>query len=264
MGLIIFIIGLFVGSFLNCIIYRLPYNESFLRGRSYCPKCKHKLAFYDLVPLFSFLILKGKCRYCKEKISIQYPLIELTTGIIFFSLFKFYFSFSNPYNFLNLFFLSIFSCFLIIIFAYDSKHYIIPDKITYPAIVIALFYNLFLDATSQNLKLVQLNNSVDGIIAAAISSLFLLSLFLFSRGRWLGLGDVKLVIFMGLFLGFPEILVALFLAYFIGAIIGVGLIILKKKGLKSEIPFGPFLVTGTFLALFFGSNLVNWYLGFLK
>jgi len=245
---IVFIFGLIVGSFLNSIIYRLPSGKSFLIQRSYCPYCKHKLSWKDLIPIFSFLILKGKCHYCKKAISWQYPLVELTTAILFLSFFIFHFSF----------FIFIIACFLIIIFVYDLKHYIIPDKIIYPAIGTAFFY--------QFLRLV-LNEVVvlgfgilNPLSSAILASLFFLLIVLFSRGKWMGLGDVKLAFFMGLFLGFPNILIALFLAFFIGAIIGIGLIMSGKRTLKSEVPFGPFLITGTFIALFWGQAIINWYL----
>jgi len=245
-SLFIFLFGLFVGSFLNCVIYRLEKKESFLRGRSYCPKCRHKLNWYDLIPIFSFLALAGKCRYCHKKISIQYPLVELATGLIFLLCFLL-----APYQ--ALFWCGVF-CFLIIIFVYDLKHYIIPDKILLPAILVVFLYNLFF-----HFKFLLFNF----LPAAFTAGIFFLMIFLISRGKWLGFGDVKLVFLMGLLLGFPNILVALFLAFFFGAIIGIGLIIFGKKKLKSEIPFGPFLITGTFIAMLWGEELIDWYLGLI-
>lgn len=251
---IVFIFGLMVGSFLNSIIYRLPSGESFLIQRSYCPYCKHKLSWKDLIPIFSFLILKGKCRYCHHQISLQYPLVELATGILFVLIFWILdFGFDLAFGFWNLIFYLVIACFLIIIFFYDLKHYIIPDKIIYPAIATALFYQLF---GIWNLEI----GILKPILSAILAGLFFLSIVLFSRGKWMGVGDVKLAFFMGLFLGFPNILIALFLAFFIGAIIGIGLIISGKKTLKSEVPFGPFLVVGTFIALFWGQAIINWYL----
>ena len=260
--LLIFLFGLTLGSFLNCLIYRFEVGENFLRGRSYCPHCKHILSWKDLIPVFSFIILKGKCRYCKKPISWQYPLVELTTAILFLLIFN-YLSKARvgdeggAFSDLHFsFFIFIIACFLIIIFVYDLKHYIIPDKIIYPAIGTAFIYNIL------NSYFV-IHNSysiVNSLEAAFIVSAFFLAVILISRGKWLGLGDVKLAFFMGLFLGFPNILFALFLAFSIGAIIGIGLIISGKKTLKSEVPFGPFLVTGTFLAMFWGERIINWYL----
>ena len=143
---------------------------------------------------------------------------------------------------------------MLIIFVYDLKYYLIPDKVVYPGIVIAIIYQIL-----ANWSLFSIVNLGLAILPAFI----LLAIILFSHGAWMGLGDFKLAILMGLFLGWPNILFALFSAFFLGAIIGAVLIILKKKGLKSEIPFGPFLVTGTFLALFWGEKVINWYLGFL-
>lgn len=256
----IFLFGLAAGSFLNCLIYRLEKNESFLKGRSFCPNCKHTLSWQDLIPLLSFLILKGKCRYCQQKISWQYPVVEITTGALFVLLLNYELRITN-YEFFTLnnilysLFLILNSCFLVVIFVYDLKHYIIPDKIIYPAIIITflyiIFHSLFIIHNSK--FLIQLLFSAFGAAA------FFLAIVLISRGKWMGVGDIKLAFLMGLILGWPNILVALFSAFLIGAIIGVGLMALGKKTLKSEVPFGPFLVTGTFLALFWGQEIVNFY-----
>jgi len=163
---------------------------------------------------------------------------------LFVSFFIFHFSF----------FIFIIACFLIIIFVYDLKYYLIPDKIIYPAIAVTFLYQLF---RISDFKLL-----VNPLLSALPASLFFLTIVLVSRGKWMGVGDIKLAFFIGLFLGWPNILVALFLAFFIGAIIGVGLIVTGKKTLKSEVPFGPFLVAGTFMAMFWGQNIINWYLNF--
>ena len=249
--LIIFIFGLVVGSFLNCVIYRLEKNKSFLKGRSFCPYCKHVLKSQDLIPVFSFLILKGKCRYCRKHISWQYPLVEIATGFLFLLISNFQFPISNFQILLNLCFLFLVSCFLIIIFVYDLKHYIIPDKVVYPAILIAFIYLI----AAHDLRLM-----IYALLSAFLASGFFLFIILVSKGKWMGLGDVKLAFFMGLFLGFPNILAALFFAFLIGAIIGVGLILKGRKTLKSEVPFGPFLVIATFIAFFWGRILIDWYL----
>ncbi len=231
----IFLFGLAAGSFLNCVIYRLETGGSFLKGRSFCPHCKHQLGWQDLIPIFSFLWLKGCCRYCQQKISIQYPLVELSTASLFLLI-----SWLIP-GINQLYWMGI-SCFLILIFVYDLKHYVIPDKVIYPAIAIAAIFNYSFWA---------------GALGAAG---FFAAIVLISRGRWMGVGDIKLGFLMGLLLGWPDILAALFLAFFIGAIIGIGLVIRGKKNLKSEVPFGPFLVTGTFIALFWGQTIIDWYL----
>jgi leader peptidase (prepilin peptidase) / N-methyltransferase len=248
----VFIFGLIVGSFLNCVIYRLELKEfkkekrSFLKGRSFCPNCKHVLAWYDLIPIISFFILYGRCRYCKKKISIQYPLVELATALLFLAIF-----FGSMGRTIELIYYLLISCFLIIIFIYDLKHFIIPDSAVYPAIIGALVFN-FIEG-----------EAASSLLAGLAVGLFFFLIFALSRGEWMGFGDVKLVLFMGLFLGWPSILAALFFSFFIGAIIGIILIMSKKRGLKSEVPFGPFLILGTYIALFWGEKIVNWYFNFI-
>ena len=269
----VFLFGLTIGSFLNCVIYRLEKKQSALKGRSYCPHCKHQLKWYDLVPVLSFIILKGKCRYCYKKISWQYPLVEIGTALLFLLIFNFQFSWQG--NILSLTnqaifnscFLFLISCFLIVIFAYDLKHYIIPDRVVFSGIAIVFVYKLIENLEFRNWNLIEnwslkienfqplLYSLGIGLIAAG----FFLAIVLATKGRGMGIGDVKLGFLMGLFLGWPSIFVALFFAFLIGAIIGIGLILAQKKTLKSEIPFGPFLVTGTFIALFWGKELINWY-----
>lgn len=241
---VVFLFGLIVGSFLNCIIYRLETGKSFLRGRSFCPHCKHKLGLLDLFPVFSFIALGGQCRWCKKRISFQYPLVELATGLAFFLIFIFALQPQILYFLIT--------PFLIVIFVYDLKHYLIPDKIIYPGIVIALAFTIF-----------NLSSALNYLLAGLGAAVFFFSVVLLSRGKWMGVGDIKLALLMGLILGFPSILVALFLAFFTGAIIGIGLIACRRKSLKSEVPFGPFLVGGTFLAMFFGEAIIDWYFNLL-
>jgi leader peptidase (prepilin peptidase)/N-methyltransferase len=252
--LITFLFGLAIGSFLNCIIYRLQAEKNFLRGRSFCPHCKHILSWQDLIPLLSFVILKGKCRYCGKKISCQYPLVELATGILFVLIVDNQLSSITLQNLLSTFYFLLIICFLIIIFVYDLKHYIIPDKIIYPAIITALVYNLL------DTKYLVVNTAPAALGAGA----FFLTIVLVSKGKWMGLGDVKLAFLMGLFLGFPNILTALFVSFLMGAIVGLGLIMAGKKTLRSEVPFAPFLVGGTFLTIFWGRELINWYLNYFN
>ena len=224
---------------MNCVIYRLEQGKSFLKGRSFCPNCKHQLSWQDLIPIFSFIILRGHCRYCQKKISIQYPLVEFFTGIIFVLIYLLRSDLLGRSDLLIFNF--VVSCFFIIIFVYDLKHYIIPDKVVFPAIGIALIFNFL------------------NILSAVGAAGFFFLIVLISRGKGMGIGDIKLAFLMGLFLGWPNIIVALFLAIFLGAIMGIGLIISGKKTLKSEVPFGPFLTIGVFLALFWGEKIINFY-----
>jgi len=260
----IFVLGLIVGSFLNCVIYRLALpnfslkNLGGLKNRSHCPHCKHQLSWPDLIPVLSFFILKGKCRYCQKNISWQYPLVEIATGALFLLIFNFsaFAEASADKQFLSLFYYLIITCFLIVIFVYDLKHYIIPDKVIYPTIVIVFLYRLF---ENWKLEIGNWQSLLNPLFSAFLAASFFLLIVLLSKGKWLGVGDIKLAFLMGLFLGWPDILVALFLAFLIGAIIGIGLMVFGGKTLKSELPFAPFLITGTFLALFFGQEIINWY-----
>jgi prepilin signal peptidase PulO-like enzyme (type II secretory pathway) len=252
--------GLCVGSFLNVVILRLPKEEK-ITGRSKCPYCKKNLSFFDLIPVLSYLFLKGKCRYCKKKISFQYPLIEAVTALFFvllvFLINKLFLGANIFLLSLNLIFWFFFISVLIIVFATDFKYYIVPDRIIYPAIIIAIIYQIINSFLSSKPLI------INAILAGLSAAFFLLFLVLVTKGKGMGLGDVKIAAFMGILLSFPNILVALLLAFFSGSIIGLILIFFKKKTLKSEIPFGCFLAPATFIAFFWGSQLINWYYGFL-
>jgi len=261
-----------MGSFLNVVIYRLKSGDSAFQGRSCCPLCKHTLAWQDLIPLASFVFLRGKCRYCHNGISLQYPLVELATGLIFVLIFNFQFlsinEFSSPAGGLQTSYLFAIASLLIVLFVYDLKHYILPDKILFPAIGTVATYRLFEFGVlnhwslieNWSLKIESLTPLVNPLTAGVMAAAFFFAIFALSKGRAMGFGDVKLAFFMGLFLGWPNILVALFTAFFLGSIIGVGFILLQQKGWRSEIPFGPFLIAGTFFAFLVGDNVVDWYL----
>ena len=240
----IFTLGLLIGSFLNAVIYRLHSGEGLIKTRSHCPKCGHILAWYELVPVLSFVIQRGRCRQCRARISLQYPLVEIATASLFILVLY--------YN-LPLIYTTTAVSLLIVIFVYDLKHYIIPDKVIYPAILLAGI-GLWQQATYA----IQYTT-----YAAFLAAAFFASVFFVSKGKWLGFGDVKLAFFMGLFLGWPNILVALFMAFILGGIIGIALILFNKKTMKSQVPFGPFLVGGTIMSMFWGAEIINWYKGFL-
>ena len=258
------ILGLFIGSFINCIVYRVYNKKSFIKGHSICPKCNHKLGLLDLIPLLSFLSLKGKCRYCGKPISKQYPIVEIFTGIMFFLVaFLVNANFLTQgfltFEFLNLLFYFLVVSYFIMIFVY-LKWFIIPDGLTFSAIIITLIY---LFSQTFILNVMTPDELLARVVTAFVVFLFFFVLYFFSEGKAMGFGDVKLVIFLGLLLGFPKILPALFIAFAVGAIIGLLMMAFKKRGMKSEIPFGPFLVFGTFIALFFGDHLINWYLSLM-
>jgi prepilin signal peptidase PulO-like enzyme (type II secretory pathway) len=272
--LLLFVFGVVVGSFLNSVVYRLETNQQFLFGRSFCPECHHQLAWFDLIPVLSFIFLRARCRYCQKPISWQYPLVEISTALIFLLIFNFS-AFALGFGigvapFLSLVYLLTTSSFLIAIFIFDLKHYIIPDELIYSAIGVVAVYRLFefclptvALAKAGNLGLGILTPLFNSLAAAIIASAFFLAIYLITKSKGLGFGDVKLAFLMGLFLGFPDIVVALCFAFFSGAISGIVLMLAKKKELKSELPFGPFLVAGTFFALFFGSQAIDYYIHFL-
>ncbi len=243
-----------MGSFLNCASYRLHKNKDML-GRSFCDNCGHTLFAKDLIPLFSYLFLFGKCRYCSEKILSEHFFAELFTGLLFL------FFYIPIYSFFDAF---VFTYFILIasliafVFIHDMKYYIIPDTVVYSLILLSFAYNIFISHMGGDGYIF-----IYSFIAALGAFLFFFSLFYLSRGRWLGFGDVKYAIFMGFFLSVPNIIVGLFISFFIGAIIGIMLLLLQKKELKSEIPFGPFLIIGTVTAHFFGEALVSLYLSYL-
>lgn len=234
---LLFILGLFIGSFLNVISDRLYRGETFIKGRSYCESCKHTLSFFDLFPVISFLFLGGKCRYCGKKLSWYYPFSELLTGMLFVAV---YFAVGISSLTLLLFYVCIVSC-MIIIFTSDLKYGIIPDKVVYPALVITLLFQAI-----TNSPLLQ-----EYILSALGSGSFFLLLFLVTKGRGMGFGDVKFAFFMGLLLGFPGIVYALYIAFLTAAFVSLILILWGKKHIKSTVPFGPFLVSGTLLVFLF-------------
>ena len=274
----VFLLGLFVGSFLNCVIYRLEKKESFLkgklrekirfaalRGRSFCPACKHVLSWRDLIPVLSFFLLKGKCRYCSSKISWQYPLVEISTALMFFIIFKnsnsdFLLNNFREIDLVNILYYWIIVSIFIVVFVYDLKHFIIPDGTVIALITVSFLWHLF-NFLSNNYSFQMLFSY---FLSGFGAFLFFLFFYSVSRGKWMGFGDVKLAFAIGFFLGFPWIVIALFLSFLIGSIIGVIMIISQKKKIKSEIPFAPFLVVGTFLALFLGENMLTHYLMFLR
>lgn len=244
---IFFIFGCSIGSFLNVLIDRIPRHESVITGRSHCDSCKKMLVWYDLFPLFSFLFLLGKCRYCHKKIGWQTVIVEALTGILFaFTGYSLLFTGASSLLLLStlLYILFIFSCFITIAFI-DAKYGIIPNLFVYPGILFALFYHTFFP---------------DTFFAYLFSGLgagcFFFLLFAITKGRGMGFGDVKLALLLGFFLGFPKIIVALYIAFLTGAVIALILIVKKKKKFsKSTIPFGPFLILGTLIAFFYGNFL---------
>ena len=252
--LIFFVFGLIIGSFLNVVILRLNTEKTF-GGRSGCMSCQHKLSWYELIPVFSFLGLGGRCLKCKSKISIQYPIVELLTGLIFGALFlKFqdvFFLSTISFSLTYAFYAAAFSL-LLVIAVYDLKHKIIPDELALILGILAFFGLFFFNSLGFSPHLPTIWEFLSGLLISAPFAL----LWLVSSGKWMGLGDAKLAIGLGWLLGLSRALSGVVVAFWVGAIVGIALVIFSKKhGMKSEIPFAPYLVLGTILAFLFELHL---------
>ena len=248
LSIVSIILGAMVGSFLNVCIYRLPKEESIIWPRSHCPTCKKMIRFYDNIPLISYLLLRGRCRYCKGPISLQYPLVEGVTALSsLFLIIKFGPSLSYLFYFA-------FVAALIAITVIDLYHQIIPDGISLPGIGVGLLASLVIPQ-------ITFFNSLMGILLGG-GSLFLVATlyeWIFKR-EGMGGGDVKLLAMIGAFLGWKAVILTILLSSLIGSITGILIMILKGKDFKYAIPFGPFLSMGAVIALFYGENLIRWYL----
>lgn len=242
---VLFILGLVFGSFINCLVWRLNHGLSPLWGRSTCPKCKHQLAWYDNIPLLSFVILRGRCRYCHSPISWQYPVVELVTGLITLLVFGFYPYLKWQYLIFNL----IIAYALIAVFISDLLYQTIPDEIIFPTMIISLIFNFFNFSISQFF-----NFLISGLVFGG----FFWFLYLITRGKGMGFGDVKLSLLIGLILGYPKITIVFYLAFLTGALVGVILILLGKKKFGDHIPFGPFLAGATLIAFLGGEKILLW------
>lgn len=259
---IFFVIGLIVGSFLNVVVYRLRVAESFVTGRSHCPHCKTQISWYDNIPVLSFILLKFRCRNCKEKISWQYPAVEIFTGFIFAFVGYQFFSLNDLSTLPTVvYYLGIVS-FLMVIFVYDFLYLEIPSLALWPAVVFVIVFNLFFDwnVVSSGVGALSLA-TYSGVLGAMVAFIFFFLLSAGSKEKWMGMGDAYLVILLGLIVGWPEILLALLASFSLGAIIGLMMIALKKKKMGSQLPFAPFLVLGTLIAMFWYEPIVDWYLG---
>lgn len=253
-AVLIFAYGLLIGSFLNAWLWRTAVGKSIKRGRSQCPDCGHQLGAADLVPLLSWLWLRGRCRYCRGPISWQYPAIELVTA----SLFGVSYAVLRPDavgEWVGLLVWLYLLASLIFLAVYDARHLLLPDKVLLPAIWVQAGYLVLLPISGQQAWAELLPFGLSAFVAGGI----FYALVAISRGRWLGGGDIKLVFLMGLILGPAKTVLALFLAFNAAAIIGVTLILLKRKGRRDTIAFGPFLIAATICAFLVGQHLIDWY-----
>ncbi|HBK34764.1 MAG: Type 4 prepilin-like protein leader peptide-processing enzyme [Candidatus Uhrbacteria bacterium GW2011_GWE2_40_58] len=255
-ALFVFLFGISIGSFLNVIVFRTALSETIVKGRSKCLSCKHSLCTKDLIPVFGYLFLKGKCRYCQSKISWQYPLVEFLTGLVFLAFyFKYHFGIAIGFpveGFDILLLLArdwIAVSVLLLIFIYDLRYSYILDRFTIPTIILVLLLNLWLGLSVSSL-----------ILGAVVIGGFFLVQYFVSKGKWVGGGDIRMGVLMGCLLGFRDGVAALFLAYVLGALVGLGLLATKRANRETEIPFGTFLSFTTLLMLFLGKWVIEWYL----
>lgn len=252
--LISFVLGLVVGSFINAFIWRLKNKKNFINARSICPLCKNKLAFYDLIPIISFIILGGKCRKCAKKISLQYPFVELLCGLLFVivSILAVMAGSFGVYFYLYILRGWIFVFFLLILFLYDLKYYEVPLGVVAWGALVALVVNIISGISVTSLLL----GMLFGYAFFAIQ-------YYGSRGRFVGGGDMYAGLMIGAILGWPNTLLAVFIAYIIGALFSPYLIFVKKKTMKSQVPFCVFLVLGGLIAFFWGQMIINYYFNLL-
>lgn len=240
------IFGLIIGSFLNVVIYRVPQGESIVKPGSHCPQCNHVLKAWELVPVLSFLVLRGRCHFCGFKISWRYPGVELLTGLLFFL-----WAWENPAEPLPVLWVHfIMLAVLLVLALIDWDTMRLPDVLTFPLLFLGIGSSFFLP----------MGLSGGESLASAIGAggFFWLIAKIYPQG--MGLGDVKLIAGMGAFLGFPTILFAIFIASLAGSIGGLLGIAIRRKEFRAQIPFGPFLVFGTYVALFGGDWLIQAYL----
>ena len=241
-----FLFGSVIGSFLNVCIYRLPREESLSSPSSYCPHCQKPIRFYDNIPIISYLVLRGKCRSCGNLISPRYALVELLTAI--FSLFLFlHFSLTEYF---------IYFCFfssLVVVTFIDFKHQIIPNTISLPGIGVGFLASFILPRISYL-------DSLFGIaLGGGVLYLIAMGYYLITKTEGMGMGDVKLLAMIGAFLGSKAVIITIFLSAFLGALVGITLIVFKGKSRKYAIPYGPFLAIGALATLFWGDSLLGWY-----
>lgn len=249
-SIIFFVLGACMGSFLHAASFRIAKKQDLVKGRSACPKCRQQLKWYDLIPVISFLVLKRKCRACGWKIPTRYLLVELATGLLFLSTGLYWLSqdLTMIYLIRDLFIVSV----LLFLFIHDLFYYILPDIVTLPSIVLVVAMQLALGISWESL-----------LLAILIGGGFFAFQFIVSKGKWIGGGDIRLGALMGAIVGWPAILIALLLAYLLGAFVSLFLVFTKKKDFGSMMPFGTFLTLSTLITIWWGEQILQWYIGLL-
>lgn len=248
-AVVIGVVGLSVGSFLNVCIHRLPKDESLVRPRSYCPRCRTPLRWHDNVPLLGYVMLRGRCRTCKMPISAMYPFVEVVTAVIFVAG---YLLVDQQWLLVSRL---VFACAMIVLFVIDLQHRILPNVITLPGVLIGFVFSWFLPPGWFD--------SLVGITAGGgILLLMAEAYYRIRKEEGLGMGDVKMLAMIGAFLGWKLMLVTLVLSSFMGSIIGLTVIALKKGDMKYALPFGTFLAIGALVSSVAGDAMLRWYIGF--
>jgi prepilin signal peptidase PulO-like enzyme (type II secretory pathway) len=246
------VLGLMVGSAINAFVWRLKVGRSWVRGRSECPECGHALAARDLVPVLSWIELGGKCRYCRKPIQ-DHPVVELVSGAAF-GLSAYLLLPVGPDGLVRVVLWLVALTMLLILAVYDYRWMILPDKVVLPLIAVALAYSAGLAIMTGSPQMI-----LGPLEAALLAGGGFLALVMFSRGRAMGGGDIKLVVAMGLLLGLRGTALALLVAFNTAAVVGIALMVARRRGRKDHIAFGPFLVAGTVVAFLFGQSLADWY-----
>ena len=241
-----FVLGTVIGSFANVCIFRLPRRQSLIAPASHCPQCNAAILPYQNIPILSYLLLRGRCARCREPISIRYPLVELLTGILFFLVYQ---RLGPTWEGLEA---AVLLSALVVISFIDLEHKLVPDVISLPGIVVGLLFGL----------LVPMNQVLDSLWGVLLGGGLFYLIALVSRGG-MGGGDIKLIAMIGAFMGWKLILVTIFAAVLLGSLVAVALLILRLKGRKDMIPFGPFLALGAFITLFYGKAIILWYFSLL-
>lgn len=240
MTFLIFALGAAVGSFLNVLIDRIPKGEDIVWKPSHCDYCKKNLRWYELIPIVSYTLQRGRCLRCRKRLSMQYPLIELVTALGFVWLFP------------NILHLAIYSA-MLVLFVIDWKHMILPDVLLWIVLAVGVLLGIPLPSALR----------INHILAGVFSATGFLVLWLVTRGRGLGFGDVKLVGVLGLLLGYPATIISLYVAFLTGALYGVILMIISHANMKSRIAFGPFLIVGTLVGFLWADAIWEWWVRIL-
>jgi leader peptidase (prepilin peptidase)/N-methyltransferase len=243
MPVLVFSLGLIIGSFLNVCIYRIPRNQSVVCPGSCCPQCGKRLAWFELIPVFSYIFIKGRCRHCRAGVSWRYPLIEILTGFLYYLAYR---QFGLGFSFLNLAFLV---SLLVVVSFIDIEFHIIPNRLVLLGLVVGLA-----------LGLMRPGNPVWFMVLGTAAGFGLMLLVAFLSGGRMGYGDVKLSAVLGLFLGWQAVLLAIFFAFAGGAVYGLILMLFFGKSRKTPVPFGPFLAAAAIVAYMWSEPIISWYL----